>query len=552
MFKIAIIAVLRKIFADFLGVFMSNHELKALPNQVLAYTDGACRGNGSDTAVGGFGAVLVLPTGEQVELFGGEQATTNNRMELMGAIVALEHSPNDLPIQLWTDSGYVQKGITQWITGWKNRNWRKSDGKPVQNQELWQRLDTACQNRQIDWQWVKGHAGHIGNEYADKLANQGIENLPKQFEKIVKNPIQNTLQNQQESPMFSELPDKVYEQMFEQQTFDDVDNTPDTSDIFLAQLDDENTSGFVENSKQKTKKNHPISTTLSENFAPFLNEENQFIAQHDELIAMRPAFDGNTKAQNQSFIPLLPIAKNRGVSNRQLILDTETTGLEAQNGDRIIEIGVVELVNRRFTGEKLHVYINPLREVGEDSIKVHGIHNEFLAQMPTFEQVAQVVYDFLYGAEIVAHNATFDMSFLQAEFARFGLADFEQNVCVTDSLAIAKQMYVGQRNNLDALVKRLNVGKQDRTFHGALLDAEILAEVYLAMTGGQVSLDIDDQKIGFDGYEHQRFDVAVGRFFAKESDEKAHLDWLNALKNKHEKVAKNWGISFDSASDMTV
>lgn len=552
MFKIAIIAVLRKIFADFLGVFMSNHELKALPNQVLAYTDGACRGNGSDTAVGGFGAVLVLPTGEQVELFGGEQATTNNRMELMGAIVALEHSPNDLPIQLWTDSGYVQKGITQWITGWKNRNWRKSDGKPVQNQELWQRLDTACQNRQIDWQWVKGHAGHIGNEYADKLANQGIENLPKQFEKIVKNPIQDTLQNQQESPMFSELPDKVYEQMFEQQTFDDVDNTPDTSDIFLAQLDDENTSGFVENSKQKTKKNHPISTTLSENFAPFLNEENQFIAQHDELIAMRPAFDGNTKAQNQSFIPLLPIAKNRGVSNRQLILDTETTGLEAQNGDRIIEIGIVELVNRRFTGEKLHVYINPLREVGEDSIKVHGIHNEFLAQMPTFEQVAQVVYDFLYGAEIVAHNATFDMSFLQAEFARFGLADFEQNVCVTDSLAIAKQMYVGQRNNLDALVKRLNVGKQDRTFHGALLDAEILAEVYLAMTGGQVSLDIDDQKIGFDGYEHQCFDVAVGRFFAKESDEKAHLDWLNALKNKHEKVAKNWGISFDSASDMTV
>lgn len=533
---------------------MSNHELQALPNQVLAYTDGACRGNGKEMAVGGFGAVLVLPTGEQIELFGGEQGTTNNRMELMGAIVALEHSPTNLPIQIWTDSGYVQKGITEWIKGWKAKGWKKSDGKAVLNQELWQRLDTACQNRQIDWQWVKGHAGHMGNEYADRLANQGIENLPKTFEKNV---IQNTLQNQADNPAFANLPDSFYEQMFDNQTLDDMPEMLDYADDFLlAQLDnDENVSNHIQNNERlyenTTKPLKIIQAKLAENFKPFINENEQFVAQTPELLAMRPEFDGNTKTQNSTFVPLLPVAKNRGVTNRQLILDTETTGLDAQNGDRIIEIGVVELVNRKFTGEKLHVYINPLREMGEDVIKVHGIHSEFLAQMPTFEQVAKVVYDFLYGSEIVAHNATFDMGFLQAEFARFGFDDFEANVSVTDSLAIAKQMYAGQRNSLDALVKRLDVGKQDRTFHGALLDAEILAEVYLAMTGGQVSLDIDDQKTGIGGYEHQRFDITVGRFFAKDSDEQAHLAWIDALKGKHENLAKNWGVLPEKPSETT-
>lgn len=536
---------------------MSNHELQALPNQVLAYTDGACRGNGSDTALGGFGAVLVLPTGEQIELFGGEVGVTNNRMELMGAIVALEHSPKDLPIQIWTDSGYVQKGITEWITGWKAKGWKKSDGKAVLNQELWQRLDMVCQNRQIDWRWVKGHAGHIGNEYADRLANRGIDNLPKTFEKIVKNPTQNTLQNQTDNPVFADLPDNFYEQMFDNQPLDDMSEMPDyVDDFLLAQLDDdENVSNNIQESEQLSENVAKLPITiqakLAKNFKPFVNENAQFVAQTAELLAMRPEFDGNTKTQNSTFVPLLPVAKNRGVINRQLILDTETTGLDAQNGDRIIEIGVVELVNRKFTGEKLHVYINPLREMGEDVIKVHGIHGEFLAQMPTFEQVAKVVYDFLYGAEIVAHNATFDMGFLQAEFARFGFDDFEANVSVTDSLAIAKQMYAGQRNSLDALVKRLDVGKQDRTFHGALLDAEILAEVYLAMTGGQVSLDIDDQKIGVGGYEHQRFEIAVGRFFAKDSDEQAHLAWIDALKGKHENLAKNWGILPENPSETT-
>lgn len=160
--------------------------LKPLADMTLAYCDGACKGNGGKQAKGGFGTVLVMPDSEQIDLCGGESATTNNRMELLGAIVALEHSPPNLPIQIWTDSSYVQKGITEWLANWKKRGWRKADGKPVLNVDLWQRLDTAAQNRKIDWRWVKGHAGHAGNEYADQLANQGIANLPQNFAKIVK------------------------------------------------------------------------------------------------------------------------------------------------------------------------------------------------------------------------------------------------------------------------------------------------------------------------------------------------------------------------------
>lgn len=158
---------------------MSAHALQPLANRVLAYSDGACRGNGvADNAKGGFGTVIVLPTGEQIDICGGELATTNNRMELLGAISALEHSPKEIPIQIWSDSSYVIKGITEWIDGWKRKNW-----KNVKNVDLWQRLDQATRGRIIDWQWVKGHAGHDGNEYADKLANRGIDNLPTPFVK---------------------------------------------------------------------------------------------------------------------------------------------------------------------------------------------------------------------------------------------------------------------------------------------------------------------------------------------------------------------------------
>ena len=159
---------------------MSNHALTPLVGRTLAYTDGACRGN---PGKGGFGAVVILPTGEQIDICGGEAHTTNNRMELMGAIAALENSPKALPIQIWSDSSYVIKGISEWLAGWKKKHW-----KNVKNVELWQRLDGLCKQRQIDWQWVKGHAGHDGNEYADKLANQGIDQLPKSFNKVIKNP----------------------------------------------------------------------------------------------------------------------------------------------------------------------------------------------------------------------------------------------------------------------------------------------------------------------------------------------------------------------------
>lgn len=205
-----------------------------------------------------------------------------------------------------------------------------------------------------------------------------------------------------------------------------------------------------------------------------------------------PIFDGDTSRANPNFRPLLPKPIHRQEANRQLIMDTETTGLDPTKGDRIIEVGIVEMVNRKFTGEKLHVYINPLRGMDEVVIRIHGISEAFLTDKPTFDQIAKPLYDFMDGAELIAHNAPFDISFLSMEFNKVGITDFEQRVKVTDSLAMAKQQYPGQRNTLDALVRRLDVGKQDRTFHGALLDSEILAEVYLAMTGGQVTLAIEE------------------------------------------------------------
>ena len=150
---------------------------------IIAYTDGACKGNGqSAISPGGYGVHLQYDTGDVRNLWGGEINTTNNRMELMGAIAALENTPPELPIQIWSDSSYVIKGISEWLSGWKKKQW-----KNVKNVELWQRLDALCHLRKIDWQWVKGHAGHVGNEYADRLANQGIDQLPKTFNKVIKN-----------------------------------------------------------------------------------------------------------------------------------------------------------------------------------------------------------------------------------------------------------------------------------------------------------------------------------------------------------------------------
>ena len=179
---------------------------------------------------------------------------------------------------------------------------------------------------------------------------------------------------------------------------------------------------------------------------------------------------------------------------RQIVLDTETTGLDPLSGHRIIEIGCVELRNRRLTGNNLHLYINPERDIDEGALEVHGITREFLADKPTFEQIAEEFMTFVDGAELVIHNAPFDIAFLNAEVDRLGgqgadSPELVDAVCdITDSLVLARQKHPGQKNSLDALCRRYMVDNSQRDLHGALLDAEILADVYLLMTGGQAQM----------------------------------------------------------------
>jgi DNA polymerase-3 subunit epsilon len=177
---------------------------------------------------------------------------------------------------------------------------------------------------------------------------------------------------------------------------------------------------------------------------------------------------------------------------RQIVLDTETTGLNPRSGDRIIEIGCVELVNRQLTGNNFHTYINPERDSEEGALAVHGLTTEFLSDKPKFAEVANELRDYVKDAEIIIHNAPFDLAFLDAEFERLGFSRFIEHVDkVTDTLVQAKEMYPGKRNSLDALCDRYEISNTHRVLHGALLDAELLAEVYLAMTRGQNSLTID-------------------------------------------------------------
>jgi DNA polymerase-3 subunit epsilon len=177
---------------------------------------------------------------------------------------------------------------------------------------------------------------------------------------------------------------------------------------------------------------------------------------------------------------------------RQIVLDTETTGLDPAQGHKIIEIGCVELLNRRLTGNHLHVYINPQREIEAAALEVHGITNEFLANKPLFADVAQSFIDFVDGAELIIHNAPFDIGFLDHELAALkrGYKPMSEYCSVLDSLVMARKKHPGQKNNLDALCKRYMVDNTQRELHGALLDAEILADVYLMMTGGQSSFSL--------------------------------------------------------------
>ena len=177
---------------------------------------------------------------------------------------------------------------------------------------------------------------------------------------------------------------------------------------------------------------------------------------------------------------------------RQIFLDTETTGLSPEAGDRLIEIGCIEMVNRRLTGRNLHFYVNPERPNSEDAVKIHGLTDEFLADKPLFAAVADELLEYLAQAEVVIHNAGFDLGFLDAELTRLNRPPFTQHVArVTDSLAMAREMFPGKSNSLDALCRRLEVDNSNRALHGALLDAGLLAEVYIRMTRGQESLVID-------------------------------------------------------------
>ena len=195
---------------------------------------------------------------------------------------------------------------------------------------------------------------------------------------------------------------------------------------------------------------------------------------------------------------------------RQIILDTETTGLEPSEGHRIIEIGCVELVNRRFTGNTFHRYLQPDREIDNAAIEVHGITNEFLADKPRFRDVASEFLDFIKGAELVIHNAAFDVGFINHEFAMVGpgMGRVEDHCQVLDTLIMARRMHPGQRNSLDALCKRYDIDNSHRELHGALLDAEILGDVYLAMTGGQTNLVLG----GEEGDDNAVTGAAIRRF----------------------------------------
>jgi DNA polymerase-3 subunit epsilon len=257
-----------------------------------------------------------------------------------------------------TDSQYVQKGISEWIHGWKRRGWKTASKDPVKNEDLWRELDRLAAQHRIEWIWVKGHAGHPENEARRRAG----------------------------------------------------------------------------------------------------------------AARRRTGADGNM---------------------RKIILDTETTGLDFRAGDRVVEIGCVELRGRQLTGQRFHAYINPDREVPQGAIEIHGLTNEFLADKPKFAEIVDDFVEFIRGAELVIHNAAFDVGFLNNELGLLQLESIDQ-LCgeVIDTLRMAREMRPGKKNNLNALCAEFGVDNSGRQVHGALLDAELLAEVYLAMTRGQNTLEI--------------------------------------------------------------
>lgn len=195
---------------------------------------------------------------------------------------------------------------------------------------------------------------------------------------------------------------------------------------------------------------------------------------------------------------------------RQIVLDTETTGLNPNNGDRIIEIGCIEIINRRITDRQFHYYCNPERDIDAAAVAVHGLTVEFLADKPLFSEIVASLKDFVGQSELIIHNAAFDLNFLDAEFLRLGLPSFRSQAgSVIDTWTEARKLYPGKRNSLDALCERLEISNAHRTLHGALLDAQLLAEVYLAMTRGQNNLMVDNlDDAQYTGHDHNKIDFA--------------------------------------------
>lgn len=233
---------------------------------------------------------------------------------------------------------------------------------------------------------------------------------------------------------------------------------------------------------------------------------------------------------------------------RQVVLDTETTGMNMaggppQIGHNIIEIGAVEMINRRLTGRTYHVYIKPPRNVDEEAIAVHGITNEFLQDKPVFADIADEFLDFIKGAELIIHNAPFDVAFMDQEFSYLPNppAKTAEMCTVTDSLQMARKMYPGKRNNLDALCDRLGIDNSKRVLHGALLDAEILADVFLIMTGGQISLlgeeENSETTVVTENFEEQFSPILLNStdaiiLKATDEEEQAHIELLKIIEKK--------------------
>lgn len=233
---------------------------------------------------------------------------------------------------------------------------------------------------------------------------------------------------------------------------------------------------------------------------------------------------------------------------RQVVLDTETTGLEASQGHRIIEIGCVELINRKFTGRTYHQYINPQREIDAEAVEVHGITSAFLADKPVFAQVAQAFFEFIRGSQLVIHNAPFDVGFMDHEFRWLdeatgsGYGKTEDHCQILDTLVMSRQMHPGSRHSLDALCKKYAIDNSHRELHGALLDAEILADVYLRMTGGQTDLKLvaENDEAGHDHSDVTTIHrlpadrIALPVITASEEELSAHQE-------KVERIGSHWG-----------